>query len=86
MNQTDQKYNRSNSIASDIEVHRVNKSFSLDSIVPFFSVRKLRVIYNELQGNENFNFLSFEAFKQDVLSSNAPQLELNKWEAIASRR
>ena len=56
------------------------------SIVPFFSIRKLRLIYNELNGSSNFEYHSFDAFKHQVLSAVAPQLELNKWQAIASRR
>ena len=66
----------------------INKTYNANThdVVPFFSVRKLRVIYNELQGNQEFKFKSFEAFKQDVLSSIAPQLELNRWESLASRR
>jgi hypothetical protein len=72
---------------SQITVVRNRTSSVISSdIVPFFSVRKLRVIYNELQGNNEFKFNSFEAFKQDVLSSIAPQLELNRWESLASRR
>lgn len=73
--------------ASQITIVRNNTiNIASSDIVPFFSVRKLRVIYNELQGNNEFKFNSFEAFKQDVLSSIAPQLELNRWESIASRR
>ena len=72
---------------SQITIVRNNTiNIASSDIVPFFSVRKLRVIYNELQGNNEFKFNSFEAFKQDVLSSIAPQLELNRWESIASRR
>lgn len=67
-------------------VRSANNHSSITDVVPFFSVRKLRVVYNELQGNSEFRFNSFEAFKQDVLSSIAPQLELNKWESLASRR
>ncbi|MFT6329490.1 MAG: hypothetical protein ACJAYN_001422 [Bermanella sp.] len=55
-------------------------------IVPFFSIRKLRVIYNELSDTSNFEYHSFDAFKHQVMSSAAPHLELNKWQAIASRR
>jgi hypothetical protein len=55
-------------------------------IVPFFSMRKLRLIYNELADSANFEFTNFEDFKHQVLSSVVPQLELNKWQAIASRR
>jgi hypothetical protein len=67
-------------------VRNRNSNIVSSDVVPFFSVRKLRVIYNELQGNNEFKFNSFEAFKQDVLSSIAPQLELNRWESLASRR
>lgn len=56
------------------------------SIVPFFSIRKLRLIYNELNGSSSFEYHSFDAFKHQVMSSVAPHLELNKWQAIASRR
>ncbi|MDT0581335.1 MULTISPECIES: hypothetical protein [Alteromonadaceae] len=56
------------------------------AILPFFSVRKLRLIYNELIGSSGFEFDSYDAFKHQVMSSVAPQLELNKWQAIAARR
>ncbi|MBF7072937.1 hypothetical protein ISG33_05940 [Glaciecola sp. MH2013] len=60
---------------------------SLDStILPFFSVRKLRLIYNELNGTNGFEFSSYDAFKSQVMSAVAPQIELNKWQSIASRR
>ncbi|MFC3121644.1 hypothetical protein [Agaribacter flavus] len=55
-------------------------------VAPFFSMRKLRLVYNELMGSNDFEFTSFEDFKQNVLSSVAPQMELSKWQAIASRR
>ncbi|MFT7259935.1 MAG: hypothetical protein ACI9MS_001797 [Glaciecola sp.] len=55
-------------------------------IVPFFSIRKLRVIYNELNMTSDFEYSSFDSFKHQVMSSVSPQLELNKWQAIASRR
>ncbi|MBT1449719.1 hypothetical protein KJ365_02420 [Glaciecola sp. XM2] len=54
--------------------------------MPFFSMRKLRLVYNELAESSNFEFTNFEDFKHQVLSSVVPQLELNKWQAIASRR
>lgn len=57
-----------------------------EGVVPFFSMRKLRLIYNELAESANFEFNNFEDFKHQVLSSVVPQLELNKWQAIASRR
>jgi len=53
---------------------------------PFFSMRKLRLIYNELTGSEQFEYHTFDDFKHQVLNSVAPQLELNKWQAIAARR
>lgn len=56
------------------------------SIVPFFSMRKLRLVFNELAGEDNFEYADFDTFKHHVLSSVAPQLELSKWQAIASRR
>jgi len=55
-------------------------------IAPFFSMRKLRLIYNQLHDKKEFEFQSFDAFKHQVLNSVAPQLELNKWQAIAARR
>lgn len=55
-------------------------------IAPFFSMRKLRLIYNELMGTGDFEFSTFDEFKHQVLNSVAPQLELNKWQAIAARR
>jgi hypothetical protein len=57
-----------------------------EAMVPFFSMRKLRLIYNELADSANFEYANFEDFKHQVLSSVVPQLELNKWQAIASRR
>jgi hypothetical protein len=59
---------------------------SLLYITPVFSMRKLRVIYNELTASEDFEFSNFDAFKYQVLNSVAPQLELNKWQTIAARR
>jgi hypothetical protein len=56
------------------------------TIMPFFSMRKLRLVFNELSDSAGFEFASFDAFKLHVLSCAAPQLELNKWQAIASRR
>lgn len=53
---------------------------------PFFSMRKVRLIYNELLGSNDFEFANFDAFKHQVLNSVAPQVELNKWQAIAARR
>lgn len=53
---------------------------------PFFSMRKLRLVYNELTGSGEFEFSTFDEFKHQVLNSVAPQLELNKWQAIAARR
>nr|WP_297349336.1 hypothetical protein [uncultured Glaciecola sp.] len=61
-------------------------SYLNTSIVPFFSIRKLRVIYNELNLTSDFEYPSFDSFKHQVMSSVSPQLELNKWQAIASRR
>ncbi len=55
-------------------------------IVPFFSIRKLRLIYNELNQMQDFEYSSFDAFQHQVMSSVVPQLELNKWQAISSRR
>lgn len=55
-------------------------------IAPFFSMRKLRLIYNELTSCHEFEYSTFDAFKHQVLNSVAPQLELNKWQAIAARR
>lgn len=55
-------------------------------IAPFFSMRKLRLVYNELTSSAEFEYSTFDAFKHQVLSSVAPQLELNKWQAIAARR
>ena len=58
----------------------------IPNVMPFFSIRKLRLVYNELCSDEDFEFKDFEHFKRHVLSSVAPQLELNKWQAIAARR
>jgi hypothetical protein len=55
-------------------------------LLPFFSVRKLRLIYNELNGTKDFEFSNYDAFKSQVMDSVAPQVELTKWQAIASRR
>jgi hypothetical protein len=62
------------------------ESYLNSSIGPFFSIRKLRLIYNELHSTNDFEYQSFDAFKHHVLSAAAPQLELNKWQAISSRR
>jgi len=62
------------------------ESYLNSSIDPFFSIRKLRLIYNELHSTNDFEYHSFDAFKHHVLSAAAPQLELNKWQAISSRR
>lgn len=56
------------------------------AVAPFFSMRKLRLVYNELMGSGEFEFSTFDEFKHQVLNSVAPQLELNKWQAIAARR
>ena len=63
-----------------------NKSNASIAVVPFFSMRKLRLVYNELMGSGEFEFSNFDEFKHQVLNSVAPQLELNKWQAIAARR
>lgn len=65
---------------------RQRYSFSSADIVPFFSMRKLRLVFNELAEKESFEYQDFEAFKHHVLSAVAPQLELSKWQAIAARR
>ncbi len=62
------------------------ESYLNSGLAPFFSIRKLRLIYNELHGTNDFEYHSFDAFKHHVLSAAAPQLELNKWQAISSRR
>jgi len=59
---------------------------STGMMAPFFSMRKLRLIYNELSGSVQFEYHTFDDFKHQVLNSVAPQLELNKWQAIAARR
>jgi hypothetical protein len=56
------------------------------TLAPFFSMRKLRLVFNELTSSAEFEFATFDAFKQQVLNSPAPQLELNKWQAISARR
>ncbi|WP_395343039.1 hypothetical protein PN836_002470 [Ningiella sp. W23] len=56
------------------------------NVVPFFSMRKLRLVFNELSNAADFEFSNFDSFKKHVLSSSAPHLELSKWQAIASRR
>lgn len=61
-------------------------AFIASGVAPFFSMRKLRLIYNELTNTTEFDFTSFDDFKHQVLNSVAPQLELNKWQAIAARR
>ncbi|MGQ8365826.1 hypothetical protein [Glaciecola sp. 1036] len=55
-------------------------------VTPFFSMRQLRLVYNELKGNTEFEYDDFDAFKHNVLSSTVPQLELSKWQTIAARR
>ena len=75
--------------------HNINDSFALHTInssnvgailTPYFSMRKLKLVYNELLGTNELEFANFDEFKQIVLSSPVPQLELSKWQAIASRR
>lgn len=61
-------------------------AFIASGVAPFFSMRKLRLIYNELTNTTEFDFTTFDDFKHQVLNSVAPQLELNKWQAIAARR
>ena len=63
-----------------------NDPFIASGVAPFFSMRKLRLIYNQLVESNEFEYKTFAAFKHQVLNSVAPQLELNKWQAIASRR
>lgn len=62
------------------------EAFIASGVAPFFSMRKLRLIYNELTNTTEFEFTNFDDFKHQVLNSVAPQLELNKWQAIAARR
>lgn len=62
------------------------ESFIASGVAPFFSMRKLRLIYNELINSSEFEYANFDAFKHQILNSVAPQLELNKWQAIAARR
>jgi hypothetical protein len=61
-------------------------SYLSTGIVPFFSIRKLRLIYNELNETSDFEYHSFDSFKHQVMSSVSPQIELNRWQVIASRR
>lgn len=65
-----------------------NQSIHFDTslVAPFFSMRKLRLIYNQLNDLSGFEYGTFDEFKHQVLNSVAPQLELNKWQAIAARR
>ncbi len=56
------------------------------AVAPFFSMRRLRLIYNELQGTTEFNFMNFDDFKHHILASVVPQIELNKWQSLAARR
>ncbi len=58
----------------------------IGGVAPFFSMRKLRLIYNQLIDDTSFEYNDFESFKHQVLNSVAPQVELNKWQAIAARR
>lgn len=55
-------------------------------ISPMFSIRKLRLVYNELSSSDDFEFNSFDQFKQNILASVSPDIELGKWQAIAARR
>ena len=75
-------YYANDSLAS----HTINSSNIGAVLTPYFSMRKLRMVYNELSGTNEFEFRNFDDFKQTVLSSPVPQLELSKWQAIASRR
>ncbi|MDT0594195.1 hypothetical protein [Glaciecola petra] len=56
------------------------------NVAPFFSMRKLRLTYNQLKNSSSFEYGSFDAFKHQVLNAVAPHLELNKWQSIAARR
>lgn len=71
-----------------IEQHSTSgNDFALNNrTAPFFSMRKLRVIYNELVDSTGFEYSDFDSFKYQVLNSTAPQLELNRWQSIAARR
>lgn len=76
-----------NSIYHDeSSISHVSLDFDTNIVAPFFSMRKLRLVYNQLSSSEEFEFVNFESFKHQVLNSVAPQLELNKWQAIAARR
>ena len=63
-----------------------NEGYLAKGLMPFFSMRKLRLVYHQLTDSNEFEFKTFDSFKHQVLNSVAPQLELNKWQAIASRR
>lgn len=71
-------------IESDIS--NVLSETSLLGVAPFFSMRKLRLVYNQLNTLHGFEYASFDAFKHQVLNAVAPQMELNKWQSIAARR
>ena len=58
----------------------------MPQLTPFFSMRKLRLVFNQLADVAGFEYHNFEAFKHHVLSSVSPHIELSKWQSIASRR
>lgn len=78
--------NAAHYINNSFALHTVNNSNIGAILTPYFSMRKLKMVYNELVGTNELEFANFDEFKQTVLSSPVPQLELSKWQAIASRR
>ncbi|MEM0910010.1 MAG: hypothetical protein AAGJ37_03490 [Pseudomonadota bacterium] len=78
--------NASHNVNDSFALHTINNSNAGAFLSPYFSMRKLRMVYNELALADEFEFKNFDEFKQTVLSSPVPQLELSKWQAIASRR
>ncbi|GEM_PF-3190303 len=74
------------SVLYAINNNTINNSHYGAFLSPQFSMRKLKMIYNELSDTNESEFDSFDHFKQTVLSAPVPQLELCKWQAIASRR
>lgn len=70
----------------ELDIRNALSETSLLGVAPFFSMRKLRLVYNQLKTLHGFEYASFDAFKHQVLNAVAPQMELNKWQSIAARR
>lgn len=66
--------------------HGIDSNSELNGFATRFLARKLALVYEQLKSINGFEFSNFDAFKQQVLSAVTPQVELKKWQSIASRR